>query len=308
MAVQDCSSEAEGRLEISPSGLSRNSIVIAARWLTILLAGALTALPVRAGALDDIRAKGVITLGYVEGAAPFSSGPASEPQGYSVDLCREVAKGIGAQLGVPDLRVEWVQLTLQNRLESVRARRVDIDCSTTTWTLSRQKEVDFSLITFVDGATVIANHAADILRFADFKGKRIAVIRGTTTAKVLAQALQSRQVAADVVPVGTRAEGLQLLQSGKVDGFASDRVALIESVVRDGAQSRLRLLDDDFSLEQYALALPRGDHDFRLAVNRVIARLYRTGDIMRIYERWLGTFGRPSTLLYATYFLQSLAE
>jgi ABC-type amino acid transport substrate-binding protein len=204
--------------------------------------------------------------------------------------------------------VQWVPLTLQNRLEAVRSRRVDIDCSTTTWTLSRQKEVDFSLITFVDGATVIASEASDILRFADFKGKRIAVIRGTTTAKVLAQALQSREVSAQVVPVGTRAEGLQLLQAGNVEGFASDRVALIASVLGDGAKSRLRLLDDDFSLEQYALALPRGDHDFRLAVNRVIARLYRTGDIMRIYERWLGTFGRPSTLLYATYFLQSLAE
>ena len=308
MAVQDCGGEAEGRLEISAFWFSQNSIVSAARWLIVLLAGALTALPIRAGALDDIRAKEVITLGYVEGAAPFSSGPAREPQGYSVDLCREIAKGIGAQLGLPDLRVQWVPLTLQNRLEAVRTRRVDIDCSTTTWTLSRQKEVDFSLITFVDGATVIASEASDILRFADFKGKRIAVIRGTTTAKVLAQALQTREVSAEVIPVGTRAEGLQLLQAGNVEGFASDRVALIASVLGDGAKSRLRLLDDDFSLEQYALALPRGDHDFRLAVNRVIARLYRTGDIMRIYERWLGTFGRPSTLLYATYFLQSLAE
>ena len=282
--------------------------MIAARWLIILLAGALTALPVRAGALDDIRAKGAITLGYVEGAAPFSSGPASEPQGYSVDLCREVAKGIAAQLGLPDLRVEWMPLTLQNRLEAVRTRRVDIDCSTTTWTLTRQKEVDFSLITFVDGATMVANDPSDIFRFSDFKGKRIAVIRGTTTANVLAQALKSRDVPAEVVGVATRAEGLELVRARKVDGFASDRVALIESVLRDAAKGPLRLLDDDFSLEQYALTLPRGDHDFRLAVNRVLARLYRTGDVMRIYDRWLGNYGRPSTLLYATYFLQSLSE
>ena len=283
--------------------------MIAAGSFLIVVLGAVLALPSARGAvLDEIRAKNTISLGYVEGAAPFSAGPAREPQGYSVDLCREVAKGIGAQLGLPDLKVEWVPLTLQNRLDAVRTRRVDIDCSTTTWTLTRQKEVDFSLITFVDGATVLANESSDILRFADFKGKRIAVIRGTTTANVLAATLRSREVSAEIVGVGTRAEGLQLLRSGKVEGFASDRVALIEAVVRDGDKSPLRLLDDDFSLEQYALALPRGEHDFRLAVNRVIARLYRTGEIMRIYDRWLGTYGRPSTLLYATYFLQSLAE
>jgi len=110
------------------------------------------------------------------------------------------------------------------------------------------------------------------------------------------------------VPVADRIEGLQLLRTGAVDGFASDRLVLIGVVLRDPGDDKFRLLDDDFSIEQYALTLPRGDHDFRLAVNRVVARLYRTGDIMPIYERWLGSLGRPSVLLYATYWLQSVAE
>ena len=277
--------------------------------IPVIFAALLTTTAACAGALDDIREKGVITLGYVEGAAPFSSSDSNkEPQGYSVDICRAIAEDIRSQLGVPELKTRWVPLSIQNRLQAVRERRVDIDCSTTTWTLTRQKDVDFSLITFVDGATIIALGDSDVRRFADFKGKRIAVIRGTTTADVLARALKTQSVAAEVVPVTNRAEGLQLLHARKVDGFASDRVALIESVMRDSVKTPLRVMDDDFSLEQYALALPRGDHDFRLAVNRVLARLYRSGEIMRIYDRWLGNFGRPSTLLYATYFLQSIAE
>ena len=40
--------------------------------------------------------------------------------------------------------------------------------------------------------------------------------------------------------------------------------------------------------------LPRGDHDFRLAVNRVLARVYRSGEIEKIYDRWLGPLGPPS--------------
>ena len=50
------------------------------------------------------------------------------------------------------------------------------------------------------------------------------------------------------------------------------------------------------------------DIDSVLAENRVLARVYRSGDIERIYDRWLGPLGPPSMLLSATYFIQNLAE
>jgi len=75
---------------------------------------------------------------------------------------------------------------------------------------------------------------------------------------------------------------------------------------RGGGQ--YKLLDQDFSIEQYALMLKRNDADFRLAVNRVLARVYRSGEIEKIYDRWLGPLGPPSVLLSATYFIQNLAE
>jgi len=221
------------------------------RITAIVLLCALTApAAAQTGVLEKIRNAGAITMGYVEGAAPFSFVDENrQPQGYSIDLCREIANGIRAQLGVAKLETRWVALTLQNRLEAVRSGRVDIECSTTTWTLSRQKEVDFSLITFVDGGSILARGDADVGRLSDFGGKRIAVITGI-----------------------------------------------------------YKLLDEDFSIEPYALALPRGDHEYRLAVNRVLARLYRTGDIETIYRRWLGKLGTPSLLLSAAYFIQGLAE
>ena len=278
-------------------------------WRFVVLLAPMLVCSAHGAALDQIRERGAITFGYVESAVPFSFVDRDKnPQGYSVELCREIANGIRTQLGLSKLDVRWIALTLQNRLEAVRTRRVDIDCSTSTWTLSRQKEVDFSLITFLDGATVLTYGAKDLFRLADYNGKRIAVVRGTTTVGVLQTALQMRSLAAELVPVSSRPEGLELLRAGKIDGFASDRIVLMGLVQNEATADRFRLLDDDFSIEQYALALPRGDSDFRLAVNRVLARLYRTGDIMQIYDRWLGRYGRPSTLLYATYFVQSLSE
>ena len=284
--------------------------MILGRMTAIVLLCALAA-PVAAqtGTLEKIRKAGAINMGYVEGSPPFSFLDENrQPQGYSVDLCREIANGIRTQLGLAKLETRWVALTLQDRLEAVRSGRVDIECSTTTWTLSRQKEVDFSLITFVDGGSILARGDADVGRLSDFGGKRIAVITGTTTERVLKEAIERRSIRAEVVTVKTRDAGLQLLEQRKVDGFASDRIVLIGMVLSTPSQGTYKLLDEDFSIEPYALALPRGDHEYRLAVNRVLARLYRTGDIETIYRRWLGKLGTPSLLLSAAYFIQGLAE
>jgi ABC-type amino acid transport substrate-binding protein len=261
------------------------------------------------GTLDKIRRDGAMTLGYINDAAPFSSVDAKgEPQGYSVDLCREIARGIGIQLGLPKLETRWVPLTIQNRLEAVSNRRVDIECSTTTWTLTRQRSVDFSLITFVDGGSVLTRVGAGLGRIADLNGKRVAVIKGTTTEQALRDSLARYSVNAQVLTVGTRPEGLKLVEESKVEGFAADRTTLVGAVQGRPGGGAYRLLDEDFSIEPYVFALPSGEHDYRLAVNRVLARLFRSGEIGKVYDRWLGPLGPPSALLSATYFVQGISE
>ncbi len=190
----------------------------------------------------------------------------------------------------------------------MRTKRVDLECSTTSWTLQRQTTVDFSLITFMDGASVLTPADSPARRIGDFNEKRIAVLSGTTTEKALRETLARRVVKAEVVTVATREEGLKLVEEAKVDGLASDRTTLIGLVATSKSQNRFKLLDEDFSVEPYALTLPRDDHDFRLAVNRVLAGLYRSGGIQPIYDRWLAPLGAPSLLLSATYFIQGLSE
>jgi ABC-type amino acid transport substrate-binding protein len=280
------------------------------RLLPILAMALFIAAPASGQTLDKIRKQGAIKLGYIESAAPFSyTESGGEPQGYSIELCRTVADGLAAQLKRESLKIHWVKLTLQNRIEAVRKKEVDIECGTATWTLSRQQVVDFSLITFVDGASLLLRAQSDIGRMADLEGKRIAVITGTTTEPALRAALARQSIKAELVSIKTRDEGIALLGKNEVEALASDRTALIGVVVMGGgSQGSFKLLDQDFSIEQYALMLPRGDHDFRLAVNRVLARVYRSGEIEKIYARWLGPLGPPSLLLSATYYIQSLSE
>lgn len=261
------------------------------------------------GVLARVKATGTIHLGYLRDSPPFSFvGADGAPQGYSVALCERAAESIRQELGLATLKLDWVPLTLQERIPAVRSHKVDIECGTTTWTLSRQQEVDFSLMTFVDGATVLVRSDSDLFRLADLNGRKVAVVPTTTTASALQAAIKSRTLQIQVVSVNSAEEGLAKLQQGAVAGYASDRMVLIGQGAASQGERAFRVLDEDFSLEPYALALPRGDPDFRLAVNRALAGLYRSGEIKSVFDRWLGSLGRPSVLLTALYYLQSIPE
>jgi ABC-type amino acid transport substrate-binding protein len=164
-----------------------------ATMILIALLGVPLAALAQSATLERIRTTGIMTLGYIQDGVPFSFlGPDRQPQGYAVDLCREVALGIRAQLKLDRLETRWVPVTIQGRVEAVRSGQIDIDCSTTTWTLSRNAAVDFSLITFVDGGSILARAGTKYGRLLDFDGKRIAVISGTTTEQALRECIAER--------------------------------------------------------------------------------------------------------------------
>src|SRR5438874_13493806 len=80
------------------------------------------------GTLKKIKASSTLTLGYLESAPPFSfPGPDRRPVGYSIDLCTHIASRIQKQLGI-DLKLNWVPVTTENRIEMVASGKVDIEC------------------------------------------------------------------------------------------------------------------------------------------------------------------------------------
>ena len=108
------------------------------------------------GTLKKIKDSGTIALGYREQSVPFSfRGNDGKPAGYSVDLCQRVATGIQQQLGLPKLDVKWVAVTPETRIQAVVNGTIDLECGSTTKSLSRQEQVDFSHMTFVDGGSLL---------------------------------------------------------------------------------------------------------------------------------------------------------
>jgi ABC-type amino acid transport substrate-binding protein len=260
------------------------------------------------GTLKKIKDSSTFTLGYLESAPPFSfPGPDKRPVGYSIDLCTHIASAIQKQLGI-NLKLNWVPVTTANRIDMVAQGKVDIECSTTTASLSRQERVDFSLMTFVDGGSLMTTADSKLSGLPDLAGKRIAVIPGTTTETALTKFLKEEFVTVEMVPVKNHVEGRSAVEKGSVDAFASDRGILIGLAVTSKDPSRFGLVNLLFSYEPYGFMLRRNDGGFRLAVNRALAGLYRSGGIVPIYDRWFGTFGKPTQAIQAMYLLNGLPE
>jgi glutamate/aspartate transport system substrate-binding protein len=261
------------------------------------------------GTLKRVKTSGVLRIGYLESAPPFSfPGPNKRPVGYSIELCLRVASAIEKQLGLERLNIEWVPVTTANRIDMVADGKVDIECSTTTASLSRQERVDFSLMTFVDGGTLLTRSDANLRVATDLAGKKIAVIPDTTTEKALAEFLKKEFITVEIVRVKDHLEGLSTLDKGAADAFASDRGILIGLALTAKDPTRFGLASMILSYEPYGFMVHRNDAAFRLAVNRALAALYRSGDIVEIYERWFGAFGKPSPAIQAMYLLNGLPE
>jgi len=235
-------------------------------------------------------------------------GDDGKPAGYSVDLCTRIAANVAKELALPNLQVKWVKVTPANRIQSVVNGTVDLECGSTTASLSRQEQVDFSLMTFLDGGSLLVTDASGIRGISTLGGERVAVVPGTTTERSLADALRKQAVSATVVPVKNHAEGVAALDSRAIDAYASDRVILIGMGRTSKNPEKLALIDEFFSYEPHGFMLKRGDAGFRLSVNRALAAMYRTGEVAPIFEKAFGSMTTAAPVILNMYLINGLPE
>jgi ABC-type amino acid transport substrate-binding protein len=281
-------------------------------WLRAFSIAAAAALcwsgPAGAGAIDRIKQDKTVRIAYREDAPPFSFTDATGvPAGFIVDLCRSVVKNLAAALNVGDLKVDYVLVTADNRFDAIQSGKADLLCEPTSATLSRREQVDFSIATFVDGASLLVSGDGPS-EFGALAGKKIGVLAGTTTEQSLRDTLATANIKAEIVPAKTHQEGLAMLDQGTIVAYFGDRAILAYLASKSSAPEKLRLANNYFSLEPYALALGRGDSDFRLAVDRALSRIYRSGEIGAIFGRAFGSQTRPSDTLQTLYLISALPE
>jgi ABC-type amino acid transport substrate-binding protein len=272
---------------------------------TALLAGIAAA---GAGTFDNVRKTGTLKIAYRADAPPFSYKDAKgQPAGFMVELCQAVAAKMAADMGRGPLQLTYVQVSAANRFDKIVNGDADVLCEPTSETLSRRALVDFSIATFVDGAGMMIRDDGPH-EFKEMAGKRVGVLAGTTTEQTLRNSLQTAGIAATVTPVQTHSEGIDQLDNGVFSAYFADRSILMFLVAESSAPKRLRLAEQYLTVEPYALAMAHGDEDFRLAVDRALSHIYRSGEITEIFAHAFHGNVAPAETLRALYLLSGLPD
>ncbi len=258
--------------------------------------------------LKAVTSTKIIKVAYRSDARPFSFlNDKNEPVGFTIDICKAVVKSIEQQFKLDQLKIEWVPVTVQTRFSAVASGKADMECGSSTVTLGRMKEVDFSSFVFVESTGLIVTKASNIRSFSDMTGKKIAVVSGTTNEQAIIAQVKQQKVGATIVSVKSGGEAVAMLESGNADGFASDKLLLVGARVQH--PEALIMLPDDLSIEPYAISLPQGDWAFRLAVNTGLAQLFRSGEIIGIFKAWFDRIGlQLGPVLRVVYGMGSLSD
>lgn len=297
-------------------------------WLAILVLLAATlgqAAPATAATLDRIRQAGKAIFGYYEeDARPFSfAETAGAPSGYSIALCQMIADGIKAELGLPELAVEWVPVQIDDRYTAVEQGKVDILCGPSSVTLTKREQVSFSIPIFAGGITAMlrtdsAKALHDILAGRPVSGpiwrgfpaqlivgKTFSVVAGTSAETWLADRLNDFQLTATVAPVEDYNAGAQRVLDRTADAFFGDHSLLVEAAARSPTPADLFVLERMFTSEPVALALARNDDDFRLVLDRSLSSYYGTSAFRELYAKW---FGRSDEIVQRFFRQSALPE
>ena len=258
--------------------------------------------------LDRVRSTGTLKLGYRIDARPFSYQEPNKPAGYSIDLCQNLADMVKSEMNLPALNVQWVPVTVENQLKAVQDHDIDVMCGSMSVTLERRKQVDFSSPIFPGGVGVVVRSnapkqlrnilagqaqefrptwravALNILREQTF-----ATVPGTTAEGWVTQRGEELQVQSRTISVPSYEAGIKAVRSRQASAFFAERAALLDEVRRSSSDD-LTVIDRQFTFEPLALAVARGDDDFRLLVDRSLSRFYNGPGFGATYTKW---FGKP---------------
>jgi glutamate/aspartate transport system substrate-binding protein len=239
------------------------------------------------GTLKKIKDSGTIALGYRESSLPFSYlNRRQQPIGYSIDLCREIVEDVSAELDGMEIKITFIPVTPDNRLQKVASGEIDLECGSTTANVQRRKEVAFSPIFFVAGTKLMVPKSSSISSYRDLAGKTAVVTSGTTNEAALRALSDKQKLGITIVTAPDHAQSLEMLISGKAAAFATDDVLLYGFVATAKNASDMKVVGEYLSYDPYGLVFRRDDPAFAAVVERTFARMASERRLAELYNKW----------------------
>jgi ABC-type amino acid transport substrate-binding protein len=286
--------------------------------LSLLLATALCGTAFAGAALDKIRASGHLRLAYLPQAKPFTSpGSNGAVEGYSAALCERIAARVKSELGLPQLVVDWVEVRADNVLSVIPGGEADVLCTPSNATLERRKTMSYSLPVFAGGIrAVVRKDVSPALRdvleanpstrnvwrgspaMTVIEKTTFATVAGTSSERWLAGKVSGFKLNTVTVSVPDYATGLKFLAEHKIDVFLAERDVVL-ATMNDRDRTSLVVLGRQLTQEPLALALPRGDEDFRLLVDTELTAAFNSSEFSSLYVKHFGKYDDATRNFFA---------
>jgi glutamate/aspartate transport system substrate-binding protein len=269
------------------------------------------------GTLKKIKDSGTITIGHRETSIPFSYlDDKQQPIGYSMDICAAVVEEVKKELGLATLAVKYNPVTPQTRIPLMANGTIDIECGSTTNTLTRQKQVGFAPVTFITGTKLLVKKSAKVKSYKDLKNKTVVVTQGTTNERIIKALSDKDNLNIKFLNAKDHGESFLTVESGRAVAFSMDDILLYGLIAKAKSPKDFEVVGDYLSYDPYGMMYRKGDEDFGLVIRRSIAKLMASGDINKIYNKWFleklpsgETMGVPmSPLLKAAITLNALPD
>jgi ABC-type amino acid transport substrate-binding protein len=228
-----------------------------------------------------------VRLGYRESSPPFSFlDQSGRPIGYSLELCEAIVEEIGVEVDDPDLKIDYVKVTSDDRIDAVLQNKIDLECGSTTANSERGKRVAFSPLMFVAGTKLMVPKASSVQSLTDLKGKTIVVTKGTTNEQAIQAADKKLSLGLNIAVGADHEQSYQMLVDGKADAFATDDILLSGLIVRHKAQDKFRVTGDYLSYDPYGIMFRKGEPQLAAVVERTFRKLGSNHDLVPLYNKW----------------------
>ena len=240
--------------------------VIAAVAALVLLALCMVGCSSNANTIENVKSNGKLTVLTEAGFAPFEY---IDSNGEIVGVDVEIAQRVADKLGV---ELEMVSMDFDGLIQALQAGKGDMVAAGMTADEERAKSVDFSINYIDTGLYIIVKGEGSKVASKDdiTEGVTVGVQAGTTSDLFVSD------TDAEISRYKTVADAVVAVQTGKIDAVVCDQLPATDAVTNN---PDLKMLDEPLTVEQYSIAVKKGDEEFLNLVNEVLQEMLDSGEI-----------------------------
>ena len=242
------------------------------------LAIASTTIGARADQLDDIMASGVLRCGTFADVPPFAApDPATrEMVGFDVDMCNAIAERLGVTAEIRPLSVEA-------RVPEVKLGGVDITVANLAYTLSRAEQIQFSDPYYLAKEMLAVKADDPGTTPADFKGKRLASTKGSTSEASI------KMNDSEPLTFQDTGSAFMAVQQGKARGMVANTMTITKLV--NESQTRgipLKMIEEPMVFQPIGIGMKKDEPALLAKINEILVEMDEAGQINELWNKWLG--------------------